>query len=393
MPVQLIQSGERGEVGVRLFLIPVGDGGHFAIELLVQAAFLPAERLDGDLEILFEADGVGDVPAVQAELLAGFVDLVRRQHLRKAGVGRGEGLVFVEVVVLEIVGAAKIIFGAGAADGGELGIAVHVEFDFAFTPPTRVVDVHGEIGADVLAFTFDVVENGVKAVHFERVLVMILGVEISGVAGNVGEFVVHLVVERHAFGVGAFDVLHGDAGAFAEGHGPVAIEAAAGINADGERADLAIFSEAAREEIPGGALDGGVGLAVPVDADDGVLPVAADSHPNLMDAAGAFDVGKREGRAGLDADAGRDFPALAQLARGVLAVAIGSHAGLTFFAGKILGADGARFGGGSFVEIGHTGVETGVIRMKPCDRGQQQDGSEKQFKFFHIVLFIFRLSK
>lgn len=338
---------------MRILLVPVGDGGHFAIELLVESAFFPAERLDGDLQVFLEADGVGDVPAVESELLVGFIDLVRRQYLREAGVGRGEGLIFVEVVVFEIVRAAEIVFGAGAANGRELIIAVQVEFDFAFTPPARVMDVHGEVGADVLAFAFDVVEDGVKAAGLERVFVMVLSMEISSVARDGGEFIVHLVVQSHAFRIRAFHIFHGDAGAFAEGHGPIAIEAAAGVHADGERADLAIFSEAAREEISGGALDRGVGLAVPVDADDSVLPIASQRHPDLMDAAGAFDVGEGDGRCAFNVDGGRDFPALAELARGVPAGTIGGHAGLAFFTSEIFRADGAGFGGRSFVKIGH----------------------------------------
>ena len=52
------------------------------------------------------------------------------------------------------------------------------------------------------------------------------------VVGYVGQSIVNLIVETHLFG--GVDVFKGDTGFFAERHFPIAIERAAGIDADGE---------------------------------------------------------------------------------------------------------------------------------------------------------------
>ena len=54
------------------------------------------------------------------------IDAVGPDDLRQPGVRRGEFLVLLGLLVLEIVGAAEIILGARAADGGELAVAIHV---------------------------------------------------------------------------------------------------------------------------------------------------------------------------------------------------------------------------------------------------------------------------
>ena len=47
---------------------------------------------------------------------------------------------------------------ARAADCGKLLITVEVELDFAFTPPTTVVDTPGQVGADVVSRALDSVD-------------------------------------------------------------------------------------------------------------------------------------------------------------------------------------------------------------------------------------------
>ena len=48
-------------------------------------------------------------------------------------------LIDMRLLVFEIVRAAEVILGARAADGGELLVAIHKEFDFPLTPPTGIV--------------------------------------------------------------------------------------------------------------------------------------------------------------------------------------------------------------------------------------------------------------
>ncbi len=62
----------------------------------------------------------------------------------------------------------------------------------------------------------------------------------AGVFRHIGEGVVDLVTKGHVFVVGGF---HGDAGGFAERHGPIAIKGAAGVHTNGKGTDLAVFAQ------------------------------------------------------------------------------------------------------------------------------------------------------
>ena len=55
---------------------------------------------------------------------------------------------------IEVPRAAKIIFGASAADGREFVVAIQIEFDFAFTPPAIVVNSPRDLRADIMPLTF-----------------------------------------------------------------------------------------------------------------------------------------------------------------------------------------------------------------------------------------------
>jgi len=55
--------------------------------------------------------------------------------------------------------------------------------------------------------------------------------KIGGVRWNIGEGVIDLVIEHHIL---LIDILHGDAAFLPKRHGPVAVEGAAWIDADGE---------------------------------------------------------------------------------------------------------------------------------------------------------------
>src|SRR5271169_1260775 len=97
---------------------------------------LPAESLNRHLEVRLKADRIGNVPAIESEALAGFVNPVGRKHLSEPRVGRAEGLIAMGRAVLKIVGAAEVILRAGATDCGELLVAIEEELDLAFAPPT-----------------------------------------------------------------------------------------------------------------------------------------------------------------------------------------------------------------------------------------------------------------
>ena len=53
---------------------------------------------------------------------------------------------------MEIIGATEIILRAGAANSGELVVAIQKEFDLPFSPPPGIVDAPSHIGAGILPF-------------------------------------------------------------------------------------------------------------------------------------------------------------------------------------------------------------------------------------------------
>src|SRR5918995_541590 len=136
---QLILGGQCGKRRMRLGLIPVRHRGDIVLQRQVATTRAPAERLDGDTQVLFEADRGDDVPPVQPEPLLRVVDAIGAHHEWQARVGRAELLVHLRLLVLEVVRPAEVIFGAGAADRRIRGVAVHEELDFALAPPAFAV--------------------------------------------------------------------------------------------------------------------------------------------------------------------------------------------------------------------------------------------------------------
>ncbi len=166
--------------------------------------------------------------------------------------------------------------------------------------------------------------------------------EVGDVARNIGEGVVDLVVDDQRLGA---EVGHGQPRPPSERHFPIAVEAAAGVHAHGQGADLGEFLPAVGEEVAGGTFDGGLLLVVPVGAQDGVAPLTPrQGHPYLLDGAGAFDVRQVEGVARLDDHVGRDLPALPQVPRRVGGRAVRGHAAGALFAGEVFRTDGPRPG-------------------------------------------------
>ena len=158
----------------------------------------------------------------------------------------------VRALGVEVVRATEVIFCAGAADCREIFVAVDVEFNFALAPPAVVVHTPGYVCADVVAPAFDAVEDGIDAFIRQRINATELSVKIGGVLGYVGQRVIDLVVHRE---VVVSQVFERDLEGFAEGHLPVAIQGAAGIDADGQGGNLGVSPPAAGEEIADGAFD------------------------------------------------------------------------------------------------------------------------------------------
>ena len=185
------------------------------------------------------------------------------------------------------------------------------------------------------------VEEGVDVPVGQRIRAAELGVEVGGVGGHVGQRVVHLVEDPHRLEA---DVLHRDLAVLSEGHLPVAVERVAGVDADrqgDERGEGVEVCVGAGEEVADRHFDGGRLLAVPVEAQDGEAVVAGGRHPDLLDRAGAVDIGEDERLAGIDGDAGAHFPAGAEVAGGTVA-GVDVAAALALGPGRIFGGAGSR---------------------------------------------------
>ena len=150
-----------------------------------------------------------------------------------------------------------------------------------------------EVGAHVVPAPLHAVEEGVQALGLERVLAPELRVEIGGILRDRGEGVIDLEVDRHGFVV---EVLQRDLRLLAEGHGPVAVERAARVHADRQRADLRVAPPAAGEEVSHGHLNRRLRLAIPVKAQDepARLVERGRRHPDVLDGPRAIQLGKRE---------------------------------------------------------------------------------------------------
>lgn len=133
-----------------LRLIPERGGRDVGILLQVAAVVAPAKVLDGDLQAFVEADRIHDMPAVKAESFLRTVCAVGTNDLTEACVGGAE---FGESsFTVEVVGPAKVVFGSGSADRGELVVSVHEELDLAFAPPAVVVEPPCHVDTYILAF-------------------------------------------------------------------------------------------------------------------------------------------------------------------------------------------------------------------------------------------------
>src|SRR5699024_1399239 len=120
------------------------------------------------------------------------------------------------------------------------------------------------------------------------------------------------------------------------------VEAAVRVRGDHLRVDLGESPPAVREEVAVGHLDRGLVGTVPVGAQHQLAPVVGvRGDPDMGDHAGGVDVRQGEGLPRLHVDAGRDLPALAEVAGGLRPGALGGAAPAPDGAVEVLGADGA----------------------------------------------------
>lgn len=108
-----MEAGEGGEFRVGLALIPIGHGGEFVGEGFVFAVEPPAQGLNGAPEILLEAHGIRDVPAIEAVFGVLALFLVPERVAEKRGRER----------LAEAPRAAKVVLRPRAAVGGVLAVA------------------------------------------------------------------------------------------------------------------------------------------------------------------------------------------------------------------------------------------------------------------------------
>jgi hypothetical protein len=78
----VIFVGKRGKLRVRFGLIPERDRGDVVHQRQVSIAALPSQVLNGYAQITVEADGIGNMPAIQSKSLLRLVSPIRLDDLR-----------------------------------------------------------------------------------------------------------------------------------------------------------------------------------------------------------------------------------------------------------------------------------------------------------------------
>ena len=125
--LQPIPVGQRRERGGRQRLVPVGHRRDVVLELQVPPALLPTQRLNRDLQVFLESNGIRNVPPIQTKTLARLINLVHRQHLSEPGIRRVENrvaILSVRPLGVEVVGTAKVVLRPGTTDRREFPVAI-----------------------------------------------------------------------------------------------------------------------------------------------------------------------------------------------------------------------------------------------------------------------------
>ena len=222
---------------------------------------------------------------------------------------------------------AHVVFAAGAADGGKLPVAVHIDLDLAFAPPlARVQVADADHRADEAALLLPLRQQLEVLLLGGRVLAAEEHVQPAHVFGvTVAERVVDLVEDRR--GLAALDrVLVGD-GHFHpldKRHRKPDVHPGRRTHRVDRRVIRHHLAVGEAEEIAHRTLDAGMFLAVvPAAQHQGpkILRAAAGGHPDVADCARALDVAKLDRLARLDRPAGRALPPHAQSAGRLAALA------------------------------------------------------------------------
>lgn len=116
-------------------------------------------------------------------------DLVHSQERR--------GVFNVLPVNFPVVCAAEVVLCPRSTNGWKLLVTVHVEFNFALTPPSVVLHVLGQVRVDVMPHSIDSIDNSVRLLVRKRIGATKLGMEVAQIIGNVTKSVVDLVIVIH----------------------------------------------------------------------------------------------------------------------------------------------------------------------------------------------------
>ncbi len=138
-----------------------------------------------------------------------------------------------------------------------------------------------------------------------------LSVQVGGIVGHLcfgpGDLVVEAVDVLPAL------VFYGDAGPVTEGHGPVAVEAAAGVHRHRQRVDVGTQVVAAAKEVSQGHLHRWCVFTIPVHAQNAVaIGCFGDGYPDVLDHSGARDIRDGGGFSGGQVDVWPHLPALTE---------------------------------------------------------------------------------
>src|SRR5208282_5673417 len=149
---QIVGRWQRRKLCRRDCLVPVRNRRDIVLqrqELRALARIArPSERLDSHPQVAREPDWIRDMPAVHSKSLLRRVQPVGPNHLRQSRVGRRElAIAAVFLAHVEVVRAAEVILGAGAADRRKLGVAVDEELYLALAPPSAVMNSPRHVSA------------------------------------------------------------------------------------------------------------------------------------------------------------------------------------------------------------------------------------------------------
>ena len=258
------------------------------------------------------------MPAIHREPLLRAIESVgRKRHEAAIGIGIG----FIMPVIVEIVSAAEIILGSGAADGGIFAVSVKEELDFSLTPPATVVASPCHIRADIVSLPCHTVENRVTFHIRKGIGTAVLRMEVDRVGGNLRPGIIDLIPHTN---MSIRKILKGNTAMLPERHLPVAIHAVLGIDADGKRGHRAMLGIVRRgEEVGKGTLDRRLLLSVPVNTKGNHPPRDfRKGQPDMLNHSGTVDLRHRVSFSCADHNRRRDFPPLSQVTGAMLSVSV-----------------------------------------------------------------------